>query len=70
MGSLSLNIVFFLGNDNMSCFWKEIWCKLEALREAFPSLFASAVNKEMVACDWEFSREGEVAGVGVNPMLF
>ncbi|RVX20860.1 hypothetical protein CK203_002941 [Vitis vinifera] len=58
-GSLLLNNVSFsVGDGKRVRFWKDIWCGSNSLCEAFPSLFALAVSKEVWVADcWDLMGE-------------
>ena len=46
-GSLLLkNVSFAMGDGRRVRFWKDIWCRIISLCEAFPSLFALVVSKD------------------------
>ena len=48
-----------MGNERNVKFWKDLWCKDQALKDAFPNLFRLTVNKDQWICDaWD--EEGEV----------
>ena len=49
---------FIVGNGRKVKFWKDLWCKDQTLKEAFPNLYWLAVNKdEWVSNAWEGSGE-------------
>ena len=51
-------MLFSLGNGIRLRFWKDVWCREEALCDSFPSLFALATNNEVLVADlWNSSRE-------------
>ena len=46
--------VFSLGNGRRLRFWKDAWCKDEALCYSFPPLFSMVANKDVLVADvWE-----------------
>ena len=48
------NDSFVEGDGKRVKFWKDIWCRNNSVREAFPSLFALADSKDAwVANFWE-----------------
>ena len=48
-----------MGNEKNVKFWKDLWCKDQALKDAFPNLFRLTINKDQWICDaWD--EEGEV----------
>ena len=49
---------FIVRNGRKVKFWKDLWCKDQTLKEAFPNLYQLAVDKdELVSNAWEGSRE-------------
>ena len=55
-----------VGNGRKVKIWKDLWCKDQALKDAFPNLFRLAINKDQWVCDaWE--EGGEVGSW--NPLF-
>ena len=49
---------FIVRNGRKVKFWKDLWCKDQTLKEAFPNLYRLAVDKdELVSNAWEGSGE-------------
>ena len=47
-----------MGDGRRLSFWKNVWCREEALCDFFPSLYALTDNKEALMADlWDSSRE-------------
>ena len=54
---INSRVSFSIGNGGRVKFWKDIWCREELLRVAFPSLFVIASLKEAWVVDlWTQSR--------------
>ena len=51
-------MAFVVGNGRRVKFWRDIWCRRNLLRVAFPTLFAIAASKKAwVAEVWDDSLE-------------
>ena len=57
--SFSQNAVFSLGDGRGINFWKDVWCREEALCSIYSSLFNLALNKEATVADMWDSGRGE-----------